>query len=44
MLMDFRPEFIEILEKSLKLVENRKERIFVVSIPDWGVKSIWSWF
>jgi len=33
---DFRPEFIEILEKSLKLVENRKERIFVVSIPDWG--------
>ena len=33
---DFRPEFIEILEKSLKLVNNRKERIFVVSIPDWG--------
>ena len=32
----FRPEFVEILEKSLKLVENRKERIFVVSIPDWG--------
>ena len=33
---DFRPEFIEILEKSLKLVENRTERLFVVSIPDWG--------
>ena len=33
---DFRPEFIEILEKSLKLVNNRKERLFVVSIPDWG--------
>ncbi len=32
----FRPEFIEILEKSLKLVENRTERLFVVSIPDWG--------
>jgi len=33
---DFRPEFIEILEKSLKLVNNRKERFFVISIPDWG--------
>lgn len=33
---DFRPEFIEILEKSLKLVENRTERLFVISIPDWG--------
>ena len=33
---DFKPEFIEILEKSLKLVENRTERLFVVSIPDWG--------
>jgi len=32
----FRPEFIEILEKSLKLVENRTERLFVISIPDWG--------
>jgi len=27
---DFRPEFIEILEKSLKLVDNRKERFFVI--------------
>ena len=34
--VEFRPEFIEILEKSLKLVENRTERLFVVSIPDWG--------
>ena len=33
---DFRPEFIEILEKSIKLVNDRKERLFVVSIPDWG--------
>ena len=33
---DFRPEFIEILEKSLKLVENRTKRLFVISIPDWG--------
>jgi lysophospholipase L1-like esterase len=33
---DFRPEFIEMLEKSLKLVNNRKERFFVISIPDWG--------
>jgi lysophospholipase L1-like esterase len=33
---DFRPQFIEILEKSLKLVGNRKERLFVISIPDWG--------
>ena len=32
----FKPEFIEILERSLKLVDNRKERLFVVSIPDWG--------
>ncbi|MDB0043162.1 GDSL-type esterase/lipase family protein [Flavobacteriaceae bacterium] len=34
--VEFRPEFIEILEKSLKLVKNRTERLFVVSIPDWG--------
>ena len=33
---DFRPEFIEMLEKSLKLVNYRKERFFVISIPDWG--------
>jgi lysophospholipase L1-like esterase len=33
---DFRPEFIEMLEKSLKLVKNRKERLFVISLPDWG--------
>ena len=33
---DFRPEFIEMLEKSLNLVNNRKERFFVISIPDWG--------
>ena len=32
----FKPEFIEILERSFKLVDNRKERLFVVSIPDWG--------
>ena len=32
----FKPEFIEMLERSLKLVDNRKERLFVVSIPDWG--------
>ena len=34
--IEFRPEFVEILEKSLKLVENRTERLFVISIPDWG--------
>ena len=32
----FRPEFIGILEKSIELVDNRKERLFIVSIPDWG--------
>ena len=32
----FRPEFVDILEKSLKLVKNKKERLFVLSIPDWG--------
>ena len=32
----FRPEFIGILEKSIALVDNRKERLFIVSIPDWG--------
>ena len=33
---DFRPEFIEMLEKSLKLVKDRKERLFVISLPDWA--------
>jgi len=32
----FRPEFVDILDRSLKLVKNKKERLFVVSIPDWG--------
>ena len=41
---DFRPEFIEILEKSLKLVNNRKERFFVISIPDWGASPFGSGF
>ena len=40
----FRPEFIEILEKSLKLVNNRKERFFVISIPDWGASPFGSGF
>ena len=40
----FRPEFIEILEKSLKLVNNRKDRFFVISIPDWGASPFGSGF
>lgn len=33
---DFRPEFVELLEKAMSLSGNEKTRVFVVSIPDWG--------
>ncbi len=33
----FRTEFIDLLETALKFAGNEPERVFVVSIPDWGV-------
>lgn len=33
---DFRPEFVELLERAISLCGNDKNRVFVVSIPDWG--------
>ncbi|MFY7911539.1 MAG: SGNH/GDSL hydrolase family protein [Emticicia sp.] len=33
----FRTEFIDLLETALKFAGNKPERVFVVSIPDWGV-------
>jgi lysophospholipase L1-like esterase len=32
----FRSEFVELLERSISLSGNDKNRVFVVSIPDWG--------
>ena len=34
---NFKVEFIELLEKSIALAGNDKEKVFVLSIPDWGV-------
>lgn len=33
----FRTEFVDLLETALKFAGNKPERVFVVSIPDWGV-------
>ncbi len=33
----FRTEFIDLLETAIKFAGNQPERVFVVSIPDWGV-------
>ncbi len=33
---NFRPEFVELLERAISLSGNDKNRVFVVSIPDWG--------
>lgn len=33
----FRTEFIDLLEIAIKIAGNKPERVFVVSIPDWGV-------
>lgn len=33
----FRTEFIDLLETAIKFAGNKPERVFVVSIPDWGV-------
>jgi lysophospholipase L1-like esterase len=34
---DYRDEFVELLETAVSLVNNNANRVFVVSIPDWGV-------
>ena len=34
---NFKAEFTVLLEKSIALAGGKKERIFVLSIPDWGV-------
>ncbi|EON76285.1 hypothetical protein ADIS_3413 [Lunatimonas lonarensis] len=34
---DYGKDFTELLEKSLRLVGSEKERVIVISIPDWGV-------
>lgn len=33
----FRTEFVDLLETALRFAGNKPERVFVVSIPDWGV-------
>ena len=33
---EFKDDFVKILEKSISLSNGNKERIFVLSIPDWG--------
>lgn len=32
----FRSEFVELLEQAIILAGNEKDRVFVLSIPDWG--------
>jgi acyl-CoA thioesterase-1 len=34
--IEFKEDFIKILQKSISLVNGNKSRIFVLSIPDWG--------
>ena len=34
--VEFRNEFIELLNTSLRLLNNNKSRLIVLSIPDWG--------
>ncbi len=34
---NYRPEFSMLLDRAIQLAGNRKERVFVLSIPDWGV-------
>ena len=36
-LATFKTEFEELLTQSILFAGNKKERVFVVSIPDWGV-------
>lgn len=33
----FRSEFRALLERSIRLAQHRPERVFVLTIPDWGV-------
>ena len=33
----FQTEFIDLLETAIKFAGNKPERVFVVSIPDWGI-------
>lgn len=34
---DYRKEFIQLLDTALKFAGGKKENVFVISIPDWGV-------
>jgi len=34
---EFRSEFVALLETAVELTGNDKDRVFVLSIPDWGV-------
>ena len=34
---EYRKEFKELLNKSIGFANNKKEHVFVISIPDWGV-------
>ena len=34
---NYRIEFKELLQTALNFADNQKERVFVISIPDWGV-------
>lgn len=35
--LDFRREFDGLLERALRLARGRRERVVVISLPDWGV-------
>ncbi len=34
---EFKTEFIDLLQQAINFAKGRPERVFVVSIPDWGV-------
>jgi lysophospholipase L1-like esterase len=34
---DFEPVFLSILKSAIELTGNKPKRVFVISIPDWGI-------
>ena len=41
---EFKDDFVKIIEKSIALLNGNKERLFVLSIPDWGATPFGSAF
>ena len=41
---EFKDDFIKIIDKSIALLNGNKERLFVLSIPDWGATPFGSGF